>query len=159
MRGSLVFFHLKSKPLKWKTLADIKNKYIGLVLGYSYGKTFDDAVKNGELKVEYVAHDILNFKKLLAGRIDAYPSEIDVGYNFIHEHFTAEEAELFTHHPQPLTSSPYVLLLSKAVHSNKQRIERFNKGLKRLIDSGKVDQYVAESRQGDYRFPAPTVPE
>ncbi len=120
MRGSLVFFHLKSKPLKWKTLADIKNKYIGLVLGYSYGKAFDDAVKNGELKVEYVAHDILNFKKLLAGRIDAYPSEIDVGYNFIHEHFTAEEAELFTHHPQPLTGSPYFLLLSKAVHSNKE---------------------------------------
>jgi polar amino acid transport system substrate-binding protein len=64
--------------------------------------------------------------------------------------FREEDAQLFTHHPQPIKDAPFSLILSKKVEKNKQLLELFNRGLKRLRESGKVDQYLADLYRGEY---------
>jgi len=146
-----VFFHLKSYPFEWKTVNDLKGIKIGVTRGYTYGDEFDKAVKEGRLQVDEVRSDELNFKKLLGGRFDGFPIEMDVGYYLINSKLTQEESKLITHHSLPIMETPLSLILSKKAEKNKRLLELFNRGLKRLKDSGKYDQYLDDSRQGKYK--------
>jgi len=144
-----VFFHLKSFPFDWETIKDLQGMKIGGTLGYTYG----EAVKEGKLTVDWVPRDFQNFRKLAAGRIQIFPQEFDVGYAYIHdlppEH--AEQAALLTHHPKPLLETTHHLIFSKQVAKNQRLLELFNKGLKTLKESGKLDKYFEASRQGAYK--------
>ncbi len=146
-----VFFHMKSYSFDWKTIDDLKGLAIGGTVGYDYGEEFQGAEKAKKITVERIQKDEQSFKKLLKGRIQIFPNDLDAGLEIIHKHFTSEQVALFSYHPKPVRAAPHHLLLSKNVKQNKQMLERFNKGLKRLKESGKVDQYLTESRRGDYR--------
>ncbi len=145
-----VFFHLKRYTFDWNTIEDLKDIDIGATIGYTYGKAFDNAEKFGEIRVERVPTDDINFRKLLVGRIQIFPMNIDVGYSLMHEKFTLKEARLITNHLKPIGTYVYHLLLSKKVERNKQMLILFNKGLKRLKESGRYDQYFEDSRRGKY---------
>lgn len=146
--GENVFFYLKSKPFNWKEMKDLAGKHIGATIDYNYGDAFAKAEADGTLTVERVSSDEQNFRKLLAGRIDIFPLDLDVGLAMLRESFTPEEAAQITYHPLPIESYTYSLMLSKKVERNKELIDLFNAGLKELIASGKVQQYIDESRQG-----------
>jgi polar amino acid transport system substrate-binding protein len=150
IKSTYVFFHLKSSPFEWEVINDLKGRRIGATLGYNYGEQFEQAEKNGAIEVDRVPEDEVNFKKLLAGRIDVFPMDKEVGYTMLRKLFKPEEIELFTHHPTPLRADPLHLLLSKKVEKNKRLIELFNKGLKRLQESGKIDQYLEGVQKNDY---------
>lgn len=145
-----VFFHLKTTPFDWSTIDDLKDFKIGATIGYDYGKDFQEAEKAGRIDVQRVARDEQNFVKLFKGRIHIFPQDVDVGYVMINTIFTEEEAQSFTHHPRPIKDAPFSLLLSKEVERNKQLLEVFNRGLKRLRESGKVEQYLSEFYAGGY---------
>jgi len=144
-----VFFHLKSYSFDWNTIDDLKGIEIGATAEYDMGKEFQSAEKAGEIKVQRVPTDEQNFKKLLLGRIQIFPCDSEAGYAMIQKNLTPDQIELFTHHPKPVKADPHNLLLSKKVERNKRMIELFNKGLKQLKESGKFDQYIAESRRGE----------
>ncbi len=145
-----VFFHLKDYPFDWHSIDDLKGIAIGGTLQYHYGDEFQSAEKAGKIKVHRVSQDLLNFRKLLSGRIHIFPNEIDAGLDLIQKNFTPDQIKLFTYHPKPVKAAPHHLLLSKMNTRNKSRIELFNKGLKRLKQNGKLDQYLAESQSGKY---------
>ncbi len=145
-----VLFHLKSKPIDWDTLEDLKQYTIGATLVYDYGEQFQKAEEAGEIKVERVPSDEQNFKKLLAGRIDVFPLDIEVGYSMLKDTFTPEQIALLTHHPKPIRTASLHLLLSRKVEENEARAEVFNRGLKTLRDGGQIEQYLEESRRGEY---------
>jgi polar amino acid transport system substrate-binding protein len=144
-----VFFHLKSYPFNWNCLNDLKEIKIGGTLGYTYGVEFDEAVKEGKLKVDWAPTDLLNFKKLLKGRFDILPQELDVGYGYINQFFP-EEAALFTHHRKTLLETTHHLIFSKNVENNKRLLKLFNKGLERLKTRGTLDEYLEASKRGEY---------
>jgi polar amino acid transport system substrate-binding protein len=146
-----VFFHLRSKPFDWKSFSDLKNLKIGATLSYDYGKPFAENEKSGAIKVDRAVKDETSFKKLLIKRIDIFVCNLDVGYSLIHKMYPIETASLFTNHPLPVKEAPLVLLLSNRLDKNKQLIDKFNKGLKQLKDSGKFDEYFDASRQGKYK--------
>lgn len=146
-----VFFHLKSYSFDWNTIDDLKGIAIGATGGYDLGEAFQSAEEAGTINVQRVPKDEQSFQKLLLGRIQIFPSDLEAGYAMIQKNFPPDQAELFTHHPKPLRADPHHLLLSKKAERNKQMIELFNEGLKRLKESGKFDQYIAESRRGEYR--------
>ena len=150
IHSSFVFFHLKTTAFDWNTIDDLKDFKIGATLGYNYGEDFETAEKDGMIKVHRVAEDEQNFIKVLKGRIQIFPQDVDVGYAMLHKQFTKEEAELFTHHPLPVKAVPFSLILSKNVDGNEQLLDVFNRGLKTLRESGKIDQYLSESRKGEY---------
>lgn len=61
-----------------KTLEDLKGKTIGVVMGYSYTKSFWDFIQT-YCRVEQVTTDNINFKKLALGRLDAIVAEYGNG--------------------------------------------------------------------------------
>lgn len=144
--GAVVFFHLKSYSFNWKTYEDLKNIAIGTTLGYTYGKEFDEAKNSGIIKTQKIAKNETNFEKMLLGRIQIFPFSTEVGYYTLQKLFPPEQAQLFTHHSKPLHTSPLYLILSKKNDRNKHLLLLFNKGLKRLKESGKYDEYFAEFR-------------
>jgi polar amino acid transport system substrate-binding protein len=145
-----VFFHLKSYSFDWKTVDDLRGIKIGGTLEYNYGESFQKAEKEKKIQVYRVSSDKQNLKKILYGRIQIFPNDLDAGLHILNNNFTPEEVKLFTYHPLPVKAAPHCLLLSKKNRKNKELLELFNKGLKVLKDTGKFDQYLAESRQGKY---------
>ncbi len=150
LNGTIVFFHRKDYQFGWKTIEDLQGIKTGATLEYSYGEEFDHAVKVGKIKVYFVPSDEQNLAKLLGRRIHIFPLEHDVGYNMIRNNFKSGERKLFTHHPKPVHVTSFHLILSRKVERNRRMLELFNKGLKRLYESGKVDRYMAESNRGEY---------
>ncbi len=147
---NVVFFHKNDIDFEWETVDDVKGYTIGGTVGYYYGEEFDSAEKNGTLIIDRAVEDKMNFQKLDAGRVDIVICEIDVGYEIIDKLFSAEKEKEFIHHPTPISSNSLFLLLSKNITENAGLIESFNMGLRRLTESGKVEQYWNESRRGIY---------
>lgn len=145
-----VFFHLKSTPFEWRSIEDLDGYRIGATRGYGYGDAFDRAAEEGIIDVELVDSDKQNFEKLLLGRIDVFPMTMAVGYSLLNTGFSSAEAARVTNHPGPVQQAVFHLLFSKAVDRNEQMIEAFNEGLEELRESGRLDQYVKESREGEY---------
>ncbi|MFE8070487.1 transporter substrate-binding domain-containing protein [Marinobacteraceae bacterium S3BR75-40.1] len=144
-----VFFHLRSRPFDWQTLADLKGMTVGGTLSYNYGDDFYKAARSGLFTLELMSGDILNWRKLLAGRIDLFPQDINAGYAQLHKFFSPADYNRITHsaHPlKPLTTL-HVLFPRDAPRSRALR-ERFNKGLAALRKEGRIEAYWAEFRKG-----------
>ncbi len=136
------FFHLKTFAFDWKTMEDLKKLRIGATIGYNYGKAFNKAAESQMINVEWISEDKRNFMKLLAQRIDIFPIELGAGYAFLDKYFTPELRGSVTHHSLPLKEQTYHLLFSKKIERNTRMIELFNRGLKLLRESGKLDHYL-----------------
>ena len=134
----VVFFHLKSKKFNWNKLNDLAGLKIGAVNSFNYDDEFDAAMKSGLLMADYVTTQEQNFRKLLNGRIDITPVVKRSGYATIKEMFTPNEIALITSHPLPLANQELHLVLSKKLPENKKILKSFNRGLKKLKDSGKI---------------------
>lgn len=148
---AVVFFHLKSSPLgNWETLDDLKGKRIGATAGYTYTAEFWDAAKSGRLNIEEASSDELNFKKLLKGRIDAFPTGPLVGQKLLNEEFGADVAEDVTYHPKPLVAPTGHLLISKKAKNAAELLTAFNRGLAKVRESGKYAKFQENLIAGEY---------
>lgn len=144
------FFHLKSYPFDWNTLDDLKGLSIGATQTYAYTPEFLQAIENKTLDIELISSDETNLRKILKGRIDIFPLNIDVAGTLLETRFTQQERNAITYHPRPLYSIYTHLIFSKKVERNIRMHKLFNNGLKRLKESGKLDQYLQESQKGHY---------
>ena len=146
-----VFFHLKDKPFQdWMTLDDLKGKRIGATREYTYTSEFWDAKDTGRLDIEIANSDVLNFNKLIKGRIDAFPTGDLVGQKLLREHFAADVAETVTFHTKPLVETTGHLLISRRLAGGAALLARFNRGLERLRDSGRYAELQADLIAGKY---------
>lgn len=150
IEGESVLFHLKSYPFDWKSKEDLTGLRVGGELGYNYA-LLQDLQEQGKIKLNRVASDKQNFGMLLHKRIDIFQQDRVAGYDFLNDHFTPEEIQQITHHPKPIRTDPYHLILSKKNDDNQRLLKLFNKGLKRLKENGKYQQYISESRSGKYK--------
>ncbi len=155
IEGGYVFFHLKSFKFDWNTFEDLEGITIGATTEYNYGQAFSDAEKGGMLKIKRLPSDKQNYLKLLKNRINLFPMVADIGYDIIAKNFTPEEVETITHHPKLLDSNTYHVIFSRQIDEKRVNFLKtsFNKGLKRLVKSGKYDQFIEESRSGMYKLP------
>lgn len=147
-----VFFHLKTTHFDWRQLDDLRGLTIGGTNSYNYGEAFVSGGEQGLFRLEWVSSDKLNWHKLLAGRIDLFPSDIEAGYAELRKLFPAETVNQVTHHPHPLKPLTTMhLLFPRQVPESADRLARFNEGLRRLREDGRMDQYLQRSRQGGYQ--------
>jgi polar amino acid transport system substrate-binding protein len=147
----IVFFHLQSKPIKdWKTLDDLKAYKFGATRGYTYTKEFWQAVESKQLKVDVTDSDKQNFKKLLAGRIDIFPSGLVNGYSFLQREFGANKTHLLSYHPNPLSKTTGHLAFTRSREKSENLRQVFNQGLAQLKEEGRYDQFVVDLLAGKY---------
>ena len=147
----IVFFHLKSNPIKdWKTLKDLKNYKFGATRGYTYTKEFWDAVKTRRLMVDVANSDRQNFKKLLAGRIDIFPSGLVNGNSILQKEFDASKADLLSIDPKPLSKTTGHLAVTKSRKNSDGLVRIFNQGLAELKKSGLYDKFREDLIAGKY---------
>ncbi|MCG8616919.1 MAG: transporter substrate-binding domain-containing protein [Desulfobacterales bacterium] len=147
-----VFFHLKEFPFDWASLKDLKGLRIGATKEYTYGDEFDRAAKKGTISVEFVPRDIQNLKKLLGGRFDVFPSDIDVGYDLLNANFIPADISRVTHHPKPIQQTGTCVILTKSAPEKSQHLlERFNRGLEKLKANGEYHRMLEAARRGAYQ--------
>ena len=100
-------------------------------------------LKSKGILIETVPREELNFKKLLAKRIEIVPASFIVGYTMIKKLFTSQEAALFTHHPKTLFNEDMFLLVSRNIPNGQALCDTFDKGLKKLKKSGRYDEIMS----------------
>ncbi len=69
--GPLGLVVRSSAPMQWSGVADLAGKVIGTVSGYVNTAEFDAMAAAGAIKVESVADDATNIRKVAAGRVPA----------------------------------------------------------------------------------------
>jgi len=136
-----VFFHLKSLDFKWDTFEDLKRYRIGGNIGYRS----TDVLKKNDLKVELVAKEEQNFRKLLANRIDITPSSFFVGYYIINNLFPKSKALTFTNTTKQLLPENGVhIVIPKKHPRGKEIMKIFDEAFEKLVNSGKYDKIIDE---------------
>ncbi|WP_319586957.1 transporter substrate-binding domain-containing protein [uncultured Desulfobulbus sp.] len=142
-RQEWVFFHHRETSYSWEHLDDLKDRTIGLTIGYAYNDVFADLRKQQPAMFTEAASDLLNFKKLLSGRIDLFPIERAVGYFLIKKDLSPEERAKLAEDPKPLAEFTPYLLLSRVVPGNEQRMQLFDRGLQQLKANGRYQAIMA----------------
>jgi len=146
----VVWFHRKMYPFDWEYLTDLKNTTIGAVSGYTYTDEFYQRLEAKQLFVEFVSRMEQNFEKLIKDRIDIYPESELVGYHYLFKTYSATTVSQLTHHPKPFFFADGYLLFSKARDNGHALRDTFNRGLQKLRDSGRYDQFLIEAGSNLY---------
>jgi polar amino acid transport system substrate-binding protein len=140
--ASTVLFHLKSFNFDWTSVEDLYPVTVGGTVGYKY--QFEP---NPNIRIDRAATDEVGFRKLLGGRFSVFISDLNAGQAILRAHFSASEVQRITYHARPLKLSSYYLILPKNLAASPHLLERFNRGLKRLRDSGKYAEDLAALQQ------------
>jgi polar amino acid transport system substrate-binding protein len=155
VQSKIVFFHLKSLPFVWKNFSDLKTYSISTTAGYAYGADFDLARKSIPLQVYDSNNDYLNLKKIVSGRYQLSIMDYDVGLFLLRSQFSKEDSNQVTADAKIVGQENLYLLLNKknsknAEPKNAELIQKFNTGLKALKAEGRINEYLLESRRGEY---------
>lgn len=140
-------FHRRNQPFDWNSLEDLRGLRIAGVRGYDYGEDFQQAEAAGKFDIQRLTGDEQGLRQLLAGRADLAPLDKVVAFDLLYQKFSAQERRLLSFHPQPLRSDSLHLLLSREVAGNAERMERFNRGLAQLRESGRISRYLLDIQQ------------
>ncbi|TRO17139.1 transporter substrate-binding domain-containing protein [Ectopseudomonas mendocina] len=140
-------FHLKDRAFDWANIEDLRDLRIAGTRGYDYGEAFQRAEAAGKFEVMRLNGDEQGLRQLLAGRIDLFPVDKVVGFDLLYQKFSAAERQRLSFHHKPLRSDSLHLLLSREVAGNTELMQRFNRGLAQLRDSGKISRYLLEIQQ------------
>jgi polar amino acid transport system substrate-binding protein len=147
----IVLFHLKSNPIRdWKTLDDLKNYKFGATRGYTYTKEFWEAAESKRLEVDVTDTDKQNFKKLLDGRIDIFPSGLVNGLAILHKEFDVSESDLISFHPKPLSQTTGHLAFPRSRKDSENLLQIFNQGLAQLKKEGLYKKFMDDLLAGKY---------
>lgn len=133
------------RTFAFSKLADLQGKLIGGVNGASYGDEVDQAIANGQLKVERDVGQAGRLRKVLAGRLDAaLVGNGLAGLNAI----VASERELsaqrhrFVILPNALARDPLHLAFAKSMGKT-DAVNRFDAAIASLKKSGELQRLVS----------------
>ena len=130
--GPLGFVESKSNPITWNTLKDLKASSIGTVQDYVNTETFDQMAANGELQVKPVISDLLNIKKVAAGRVDlAVIDKHVLGYLLRTEDSLKGVANKVQFN-EKLLEDKQLFICFKKTDEGKELVKIFNEGLKKI---------------------------
>lgn len=125
----------------------------GGTIEYDYGHELNEVIKKDGISIEIVHSDELNYKKLLAGRIDILPNDPVVGYAQMQSYLTLGETQRITHHPKEFEKTTLNLIISRNCINGELFRIKFNSGLKKLKASGRYDEMIEDNKAGKYNKP------
>ncbi|MCP4350787.1 MAG: transporter substrate-binding domain-containing protein [Desulfobacterales bacterium] len=134
IKNSLVFFVRKDSKVKFDKLEDLKGLRIGAMIGYTYGLEFD---KTTLFEIDRVSSHETNFKKLVYGRIHAYPCDKLVGIYVARKEKLMSECMIL---PKPLKVMDGHIGFKKGKHPDV--VEKINNVVKKKQESGKINKII-----------------
>ena len=147
---TVVLFHSTRIPvIEWGKIGDLRGMKVNVALGSS-APTFEVAAEDGILSLLEIGDIESNFKMLLRGRADIFPLIKNVGDYYLRTQFSEEERQKITSSPTIFAPQAYHLILSKEVPGNVELLQQFNKGLKKLKESGRYQELEEQFNQGAY---------
>ena len=137
-----VLFYVKGHEIEWRNFRDLNKYRIGLTRGYFYGDEIARAETSGQMQIERTTTEVLNFKKLLRGRVDAVIAGYDVGRAIIKDNFSDAEKFAFTSHPKPTRTVTYHVIVSKQAPDAEEYIKAINSGIRKLRAEGRIQEIL-----------------
>jgi len=131
------FFKRRGMEISFKTWEDLRPYKIGICRGYANPKGFNEA----KLNTEEVAFDKQNLMKLIRGRIDLTLIDKKLAFYIIATEFPGYSDALEWMDP-PLESKMQYLCLSRKKPDHGKVMERFNRGLSVLRQSGEYQDIL-----------------
>jgi polar amino acid transport system substrate-binding protein len=117
---------------EFNNINDLKGKTLGVLFGWNYGDTFDQAKAQGLFKTEEVSTDSANFEKLLLGRVDCVVAIELTGLQIIQGKQYAEKIEVLD---TPLAINDTYLVFAKSAQQT-ALLEKFNAALAAIRQDG-----------------------
>lgn len=130
---TLLVYYAKSRPIKVRQIADLRGKRVGVLLGWSYGETFDLSVSDLQIQVSRVPSDAVNFRKLQLNRLDAV---IVLDGSARRLMATGKYADLVQGEHVFRQNPSFIAFNKQGQHG--ELLERLNRSIKRLRASGKL---------------------
>lgn len=142
-----VLFIKKSQKnkLHFNKLTDLKNKEIGLILGYNYPSDFKRYIAANS-HIQEVPLEVQNIAKLIKDRYDYMPAILETTLYLAKNRprLTAMDAyNNLYYFPTPLATTDFYLMFSKKTVS-KEFVDRFSNA---LIEFKKTDEYSKINRK------------
>ncbi|WP_434632000.1 substrate-binding periplasmic protein [Chromobacterium sp. CV08] len=147
LSARMVFFQRKDHRLEWSRWADLKGARVGVTVGNFYSDEFDTEAHRGLMAVDSAPDDLINLRKLLAGRIDLFPIDQEVGKYLIAHHFSPALGSQLEAQSRSFWSAPLHVVIWRKHARGPELVERFNRGLKALQDSGDFERLLQETRE------------
>lgn len=145
-----VLFHLKKYELDWHSVEDLQGKVLGGTAHTAY-PIFEKAQQEGILKLQRGGNYDTLLKRVFHQKIDAAPLVKYVGLYYLNQTFDSVEQSQFTYSPQVIETRYYHLMLTKAQKNNKELIETFNHGLRKLHQNGRYQELMRQLKQSNYQ--------
>ena len=130
----LVFFVKKDSALQFNTLEDLKGLRIGAMVGYTYGEEFDNTTL---FTIDRVSSHEINFRKLAAGRLDAYPCDKLVGSYVAQKENVLAALKIL---PNPLKVMEGHIGFQKGRHP--EVLAKINAVLEQMKAKGEIEQMI-----------------
>ncbi len=138
----IVFFQRVNELYNWEKLNDLHAYTLGAVQGNFYSDEFTRLQNRGELIVDYAPSDVSNFRKLLSGRVDLLPIDLDTGNYILQKHFRVEERHKLIAQVKPLSVVPVYVVTNKNLPQAKELMQRFDLGFQQLSESGQLAKII-----------------
>jgi polar amino acid transport system substrate-binding protein len=122
-----VFFHRIDHPIEWETKDDLAGMVIGLTSGYLYSDQFINLLNDKRFIFQEASSDKANLQKLIAGRIDIFPMERNVGLAMLKNQFPVDQASQIMFDHKPLSALDPHVLLTKKNPANEQIMAMFDR--------------------------------
>ncbi|MDG3085847.1 transporter substrate-binding domain-containing protein [Vibrio hannami] len=140
---------MKSRPLVWQELNDLKGKTIGVNLVNPYSR-LAKAAEDGLIYLESGGNYDVLLTKLLYRQLDAISMTKAVGLHYLESNYSEEEKSRIGYSPVPLSTRDFYLIFSKQIESNKALREKFNQGLNTIRNNGIYDLIYQNLLDGKY---------
>lgn len=135
------FFHRKDVDFKYKDAQGLTKYVLGHTRGYTFLGIFEEARKLG-IEIDEADSDVINFRKLLKGRIEAFDCDFQVGYSILAKEFSEAERMQITNYPVAIAEDGNYLYLSKKNPKSEELMKKFEEGFKKIKANGKYDSIV-----------------
>ncbi|MEM7732325.1 MAG: transporter substrate-binding domain-containing protein [Pseudomonadota bacterium] len=130
---NMVLFRRQDTDLPdWTGIHDLADVRLGAVTGYTYTPDFWERASDGRLTVETAQTDAANLRKLVAGRIDAYPMSKAAGLALIDALFTGEDRASLTMEDRPLHTTDGFLLVPRKMEGAEEVAARLQNAVDQL---------------------------
>lgn len=131
-----VIFFLKSNPINYTKIEDLKGKRVGVMRGWSYGDAFDNARKAGVFSAEEASSDEQNFQKLNLERLDVVLAVKEGGEDLMKKYKNIDAV------PTPLVENAAFLAFAKSANLA-ALLKQFDLAIKEMKKSGEFQKLVS----------------